>query len=154
MIKPMPGTMRYPAGNRQAGFTLIETMIVVVIVAILVGVALPSYQSSLIKGRRADAKAALLDASNRQEQYMLDHSTYADDLDNLQYGDPAVSSEGYYVLSVLPCAAPGTIANCYVLTATPETGGVQEDDTLCANFILASDGDQTVSGTLDDNECW
>ena len=49
------------------GFTLVELMIVIVIVAILLAVALPSYQNSVQKGRRADAKAALLDVANRQE---------------------------------------------------------------------------------------
>ena len=43
------------------GFTLVELMIVIVIVAILLAVALPSYQNSVQKGRRADAKSALLD---------------------------------------------------------------------------------------------
>lgn len=49
--------------NKQNGFTLIELMIVVAIVGVIAGIAYPSYQDSLVKSRRADAKAALLELS-------------------------------------------------------------------------------------------
>ena len=62
--------------SRSRGFTLMEVMMVVVIVAILAAIAYPSYQEQVRKSRRSDAKQALMDAVNRQEQYILDHSTY------------------------------------------------------------------------------
>jgi prepilin-type N-terminal cleavage/methylation domain-containing protein len=49
--------------NTQNGFTLIELMIVVMIVGVLAAIAYPSYQDSVTKSRRADAKSALLELS-------------------------------------------------------------------------------------------
>lgn len=135
----------------QRGFTLIEVMIVVAVVAILVAVALPSYQDSLIKGRRSDGISALLDVANRQEQHMLDRSTYVADMTLLGFpADPAVSEEGFYTVDAAACGV-GTIATCYVLTATP-TGG-QANDTRCANLVLDSNGRRTATGTQAD-DCW
>ena len=49
--------------NTQNAFTLIELLIVIAIVGVLAGIAYPSYQDSMTKSRRADAKAALLELS-------------------------------------------------------------------------------------------
>ena len=54
--------------KKQRGFTLIELMIVVAIVAILASIALPAYNSSVTKSRRADARVMLLRAVQQQEQ--------------------------------------------------------------------------------------
>ena len=51
------------------GFTLIELMIVVAIVAILTSVAYPAYTSSIIKGKRAEARAALTELMQQQERF-------------------------------------------------------------------------------------
>lgn len=137
-----------------AGFTLIEVMIVVVIVAILLAVALPGYQSSMNKGRRADGKAGLMDAANRQERFMLDRNTYTVDMKELGLSntttDNIKSEEEHYNIQVAACAT-GTIATCYVLTATPI--GVQADDTYCTKLILDSTGAKTAEGSAA-AECW
>lgn len=144
---------RAPAGKPAAGFTLMEVMIVVVIVGILLAVALPGYQNSLEKGRRADAKSALLDVANRQEQFMLDRSTYTVDMTELGFGaDPMVSEEGFYTVDAAACAT-ATIQRCYVLTATPVAGGGQANDTRCTSFIMDSTGAKTATGS-DLNNCW
>lgn len=135
------------------GFTLIEIMIVVAIVAILVGIAVPSYQSSIQKGLRSDAKAALLDAANRQESLMLDRNTYTLDMEVLGFpDDPMITEEEHYSVDAAACA-DGTIATCYVLTATPQGSSPQAKDLRCTSFVLDSNGARSATGTTDD-ECW
>lgn len=140
--------------RRTRGFTLIEVMIVIVIVAILVSIALPAYQESMNKGRRADAKSGLMDAANRLERFMLDRNTYTDTMTDLGFGaDPAVSEEGYYSFDVVAPTAACPIGSCYVLEAIPVAGGIQADDGKCTKFILASTGAKTAEGSAA-AECW
>lgn len=130
-----------------------EVMIVVAIIGILLAVALPSYQDSLIKGRRSDGMSALLDATNRQERHMLDRSTYSADMTDLGFAaNPYVSPEGHYSVAAAACGT-GTIANCYVLTATPLSSSPQSRDTKCTALILDSFGAKTATGTTP-TECW
>lgn len=156
-MKPSKRARRKGLG-RSGGFTLIEVMIVVVIVGILVAVALPGYQGSMQKGRRADAKAALLDVAGRQEQYMLDRGTYTNDMTDLGFGaDPMDSEEGHYTVDATgDCDAAGTttdLGRCYELTATPKAGSPQVDDARCTSFIIYSNGVKTATGS-DIESCW
>lgn len=143
-----PATM---TANR--GFTLIEVMIVIVIISVLLAVALPSYENSMQKGRRADAKAALLDIANRQEQHMLDQGTYTTDLAELGLGDgPYYSPDEHYTVSAEACGT-GDITRCYSLTADPRASSPQIEDLRCTEFVLESNGSKTADGTDQDN-CW
>ncbi|MCB1841789.1 MAG: hypothetical protein KDI09_02410 [Halioglobus sp.] len=129
-----------------------ELMIVVAIVGALLLVALPGYESQLQKGRRVDAMQALQLVASLQENYMLDRSTYTDDLTELNLADPYISEEGHYSVTADACAG-GTIANCYLLTATPVAGKPQADDTRCTEFRLSSTGNKSASGSMG-NDCW
>jgi type IV pilus assembly protein PilE len=155
MINPNTPVSEVKAGG-AAGFTLIELMIVVVIVGILLMVALPGYQDSMQKGRRADAKSGLMDAANREERFMLDRNTYTVDMMALGLAgattDTVKSEEGFYNIKVEACASD-TIATCYVLTATPVPGGAQADDARCTTLVLDYTGAKTATGTTP-TECW
>ncbi|MCP5189061.1 MAG: type IV pilin protein [Pseudomonadales bacterium] len=144
-------------GRRRAGagFTLIEVMIVIVVVSILVAIALPSYESSMQKGRRTDAKSALLDVAGKQEQYMLDRGTYTNDMTDLGFAaDPMVSEEQHYTLDATDCnGGTADLDRCYLITATPRAGSPQVDDARCTSFKLDSNGLKTATGS-DIDSCW
>jgi len=66
--------------QHRLGFTLIELMIVVAILAILVAIAYPSYKNQVIRGERTGGQDFLMDIAQRQEQYLLDQRQYATSL--------------------------------------------------------------------------
>lgn len=129
-----------PSNKNQSGFTLIELMITVAIVAILAAVALPSYQKYVIRGNRATAKAAMMDIADREQQYLLANRSYTNSLSALSYSAPAAVS-GKYTISDTGNVATGQYldASCavqtdtgaapsFVITFTPPTGGPQASD--------------------------
>lgn len=134
----------------QAGFSLIELMVVVVIIGVLASIALPSYQNSVRKSRRTDAQNLLLETANRQEQFFSNNNTYtatATDLGYTANGGEFKSPEGYYKLAL---AAPGggTLATGFVATATPATGSGQTADTACLTIVFDNTGLKTPA------DCW
>ena len=62
--------------SRSRGFTLIELMIVVGVVAILAAIAYPSYTSSVLKGRRAQGRTALAELMQQQERFTTQRNCY------------------------------------------------------------------------------
>jgi type IV pilus assembly protein PilE len=145
-------------GIRQKGFTLIEVMMVVAIVAILVGIALPAYQNSMMRSNRAPAKGGLMDVMSRQEQYFMNNKSYSTSLANL--GLPAayyIDDTGQQVTSsdskrIYQITLSATAATSYTTTAIPQLS--QANDTDCANLSLSSTGVRAESGTLTTDECW
>ena len=126
------------------GFTLIELMITVAVVGILAAIAYPSYQDSIRKSRRADAKSALLDAAHRQERFFTENNQYTNVLvapggcTGTACGlslPAATTTDGYYTLTL---NAPVNAArrNTYTITATPVAGKSQAHDSSCEAFTL------------------
>ena len=131
--------------KKQNGFTLIEIMIAVAIVAIIAAVALPSYQEQVRKSRRSDAKIGLEKAAALQEQHRFTNNTYSSDVNDIggQLGT-LLSPEGNYTITTTITAANTgctTDGFCFLLTATAR--GVQADDTDCSTFTLTNTGVKT-----------
>jgi len=147
--------------SRQAGFTLIELMVTLVIASILVGIAVPSYTSHVRKSRRTDARTALLDLASREERYFSLNSTYTASAKNLGYSTNDVplsmnTTNGYYTLSVSNVNAATTTASAtFLATAVP--AGTQTNDTSCQSFTLDQSGAQTAKdggGNDTTSTCW
>lgn len=112
-----------PSRQRQRGFTLLELMVTLGIVAILTAIAYPSYVSHLVKGRRAAAQVFLMDIAQAQQQYFLDARSYTTSLTTLNLSVPSDVSP-YYSISMSISSTPPT----FTLTATPITGSSQASD--------------------------
>lgn len=117
--------------NRQAsrttsrGFTLIELMITVAVVAILASIALPAYNDSVRKGHRGQAKADLVELAQTLERHYTVHGRYDANRDGSAYALPITQSPktgtAYYNI-----AATTRTQTAFALTATP-TGGQVKD---------------------------
>ena len=99
------------------GFTIIELMIVVVIIAILAAVALPSYRDYILRGKLVDAHNALSDFRVRMEQFYQDNRRY--DGGGLNGCGATAPTSKYFTFLCAPAAAP---AQTYVVTATGIAG--------------------------------
>ena len=114
--------------RRVMGFTLIELMITVAVVAILAAIALPSYREYVRKGRRAEALNAVGSIQMALERWRAENPTYA----GCGTGCSGAGTSSYYTFAV-----SGETGTAYVITATPT--GAQSGDT-CGNLVAnASD---------------
>jgi type IV pilus assembly protein PilE len=135
--------------KRGSGFTLIELMIVVAIVAILAAIGFPSYKNYVIRGSRAAAQTELLQLASLQEKIYLNSSSYATSITAAYNGrsdgglgkTTGKSDDGKYAYSITPTAGP---TQTYVITATPVAGSTQSAD---GALTIASDGARTWGST-------
>ncbi len=104
--------------RRNRGFTLIELMIVVMVIAVLAGIAYPSYKNHVLKGHRAAAQAFLMDAAQRQQQYFLDNRAFAPDLATLFGVASPIPTEvdPYYTVTVETAAGPPPLYSVVAVT--------------------------------------
>ncbi len=109
---------------KKSGFTLIELMITVAIIAILSAIVYPSYLASIVRANRGDAQTVLMEMAQRQHTYMLNMRDYAPDLATLNYTVPTNVASRYTVTILTTPGPPPT----FTVTATPIAGGSQVDD--------------------------
>jgi type IV pilus assembly protein PilE len=104
--------------NRHSGFTLIEVMVTVAIVAILASIAYPSYQDYILRGRIAEATTGLQESRVRMEQAFLDNRTYVGAVANGWNAASTCNATGPQTgQSLFQYTCAGT-ATTYTITAT------------------------------------
>jgi type IV pilus assembly protein PilE len=150
------------------GFTLIELMITVAIVALLASIAYPAYTGSILKGRRAEGRTALMEMLQQQERYLTQSGSYmtfaagATGANGTTRGGGSVAipfrttsgtntSSSAYDLAAAACpAASGAMAlnECVLLTAQPRGA-----DPEAGNLTLQSTGAKGCSGSKP-AVCW
>lgn len=158
-----------PAIDQQQGFTLIEMMITVVLIALLSAFALPAYQSYVQRANRAVAKSALITAAGLQESMLVERKCYATAVTSLGGMKEYLSRDGstsatktnisIYQLSInntksgakCPVGSSDAANNTYTLIATPVES--QLKDKACATLSLSYTGVKSASGTSP-TTCW
>ncbi len=147
--------------KREAGFTLIELMVVVVIAALLTAIGVPSYRAYLLHARRQDGRDLLERAAADEQRFFTLYSTYTVTVvgsggckgQACGLGYAGDTSQGrYYTLSITPVA--GGIGSGFVVAAAPTAKGGQNGDSRCGALTLSSTGARGFTGTGKLAECW
>jgi type IV pilus assembly protein PilE len=142
--EPIVAHPTHGALPRNRGFTLVELVIAVAVIAILSAIALPSYREYVKRANRSAAQSLMLDLANREQQYLLDNRSY------LGGGASAVTT-------LIPSGVPTDVSNFYTMTvtstvgppptfevkATPKSGTVMAGE---APFTLDQDGTKLPAG--------
>ena len=138
------------------GVTLVELMVVVLVLAILGSIAVPSYRNYMLRAQRTDATAQLLRVRTAQEKFFLQNNTYTADFGPAGLNmTPAAganmpSEHGHYTITIAINVAGRPVPN-FNVTAAPIAG--QTADTPCANFSMNELG-QRGSGPGPITTCW
>lgn len=162
------------------GFTLIELMIVVAIVAILASIAYPAYTESIRKGKRAQARTALVELLQQQERYMTQRNCYlaftnvnevatatasvacgitsASPVPLKNFSGDSTLANAAYLLSAEACptgvgSATHPLNECIRVLATPRVSG---SDPQVNVLQVTSTGAKTCTGTMSSTPkvCW
>ena len=142
-----------PCNNHSAlrGFTLIEVMITVAIVAILVAIALPSYTRYAVRAKRSAAQSVMMNLANKEEQYLLDARAYTTSLPNLGFVSTPPEIANDYTVTII--VGTGTVPT-YLITAAP-IGNQLAKDTDCGQLTLDQSSIKGIqNGTSTAGACW
>jgi type IV pilus assembly protein PilE len=154
-----PGRSRLKPRPPLRGFTLIELVVTMIIIAILAAIAIPGYINYVRKGRRTDAKSALLDMASLEERYFSVNNQYSNAFGDFGYTvwPTPVGSNYYQVIQPTVSAATTAQPAIYALEADPT--GDQINDSQCAKFTLNSVGVQgsknsAGAANTEPGTCW
>lgn len=133
------------------GFTLIEVVIAMTIIAILAAVAIPAYTQYVTRGHRSEARGTLLQGAQWMERWRTERGTYRDGAApptlpaTLAASPPPPATARYNITVATP--NPGE----FELTATP-VGNMAGDP--CGNYTINNRGQRGHSGSESVHTCW
>lgn len=132
--------------RRSGGFTLIELLIVVSVVGVLAAIAIPTYDNSVRKSRRGQAKADIVEAAQSMERFYSVNGSYAGKTLKQIHGADQSPRTGpaQYSLSLV------ADARTFTITATPSTASGQSKD-ACGTLTLDHKGAKTAAK---EEGCW
>jgi len=139
--------MRLRARNTR-GFTLVELMVVVAIIAILAAFAVPNYLRYGIRARRADGQNLLMRVAAAEERFYSTNNRYGN-LSDIGFSASNISDNKYYSVAI----TPATPATTFTATATPVAGGPQAKDD-CSALNINSYGKKDATGSTTNGKCW
>lgn len=133
--------------KKNQGFTLIEVMIAVVIIAVLAGIAYPSYNNHVVKTRRAAAAACLTENQHLLERHFTSNLTYV----GATVSQCANGLDAHYQIGLNGALA----ARSYSLQAVPK-GQQLSRDTKCGTLRVNQAGVRSVTGSQKATpaQCW
>ena len=155
----------------SAGFSLLEVVVVIVIIAILVAIGYPMYENKVRQSRRADAKSALVELAQLQEKYYFrtpqDNTSanhqYATDFNTLKLGEGLsgfgeaemsnnvlISREGYYQINFDDA---NSNTKSFKFIAIPKEKGGQNNDN-CKEFSIDNIGNKDSKSEPEGEKCW
>jgi type IV pilus assembly protein PilE len=144
---------------RLRGFTLVEAMLVLLVIALLAAIAYPSYREAVLKSRRAEGKAALLKLMQQQERYYALHASYlvfsadatGDEERRFLWYSGNSPETSFYEIDARACDGEG-VRDCVMLSARPGTARVNASyrDPVCGRLSLNSRGERGA----DAPQCW
>lgn len=147
--------------QRRAGWSLIESMVALTIVAILAALTLPSFHRHLVKTKRTQVQAVLLQLMQQEERYYSQNNRYLEfsssstdpDEQRFPWWLGASAAESAYEIRGMACTGE-SIAQCVQLTAMPGTERVDSSfaDADCETLSLSSTGRRFASGAA--LHCW
>ena len=131
------------------GFTLIELMVTVAVVAILAAVALPSFQDYILRSRLTEGKAILLSTQQLVERSYTDLNNYASAVASTVGASGVMSEHGYYLVT-----STSATASTFALSSTPQGG---QANYKCRTLTINQTGRTDVAGVsppITRADCW